>query len=69
MDFPNDNRLSLIQKISEEMNALGLESVRPAIQRHVEKAKTIRKSLDLAPLIEHTLLKPEATRRDIIRLC
>ena len=69
MDFPNDNRLSLIQKISEEMDGLGLESVRPAIQRHVEKTKTIKKPLDLAPLIEHTLLKPEATRRDIIRLC
>ena len=69
MDFPNDNRLSLIQKISEEMNGLGLESVRPAIQRHVEKTKTIKKPLDLAHLIEHTLLKPEATRKDILRLC
>jgi len=69
MDFPNDNRLSLIQKISEEMDTLGLESVMPAIQRHVEKTKTIKKPLDLAPLIEHTLLKPEATRKDILRLC
>ena len=51
MDFPNDNRLSLIQKISEEMDGLGLESVRPAIQRHVEKTKTIKKPLDLASLI------------------
>ncbi|MBU6390805.1 MAG: deoxyribose-phosphate aldolase [Planctomycetota bacterium] len=25
--------------------------------------------MDLAPLIEHTLLKPEATRRDIVILC
>jgi len=69
VDITNDNRLSLIQKISEEMDGLGLESVRPAIQRHVEKTKTIKKPLDLAPLIEHTLLKPEATRRDIIRFC
>ncbi len=69
IDFPNDNRFSLIQKISEELDSLGIESVKPAIQRHVEKTKTIRKPLDLAPLIEHTLLKPEATRRDIVRLC
>jgi len=69
VDITNDHRLSLIQKISDEMDGLGLESVRPAIQRHVEKAKTIKKPLDLAPLIEHTLLKPEATQRDIIRLC
>ena len=69
MDFTNDNRLSLIQKISGEMDGLGLESVKPAIQRHIEKTKTIKKSLDLAPLIEHTLLKPEATRRDVMRLC
>ena len=69
MDITNDHRLSLIQKISDEMDGLGLESVRPAIQRHVEKTKTIKKPLDLAPLIEHTLLKPEATRGDIIRLC
>ena len=69
MDFTNDNRLSLIQKISEEMDTLGLKSVRSAIQRHVEKTKTIKKPLDLAPLIEHTVLKPEATRKDIVRLC
>jgi deoxyribose-phosphate aldolase len=69
MDFSNDNRLSLIQKISKEVDGLGLEFVRPAIQRHIEKTKTIKKPLDLTLLIEHTLLKPEATRRDIIRLC
>ena len=69
MNFVNEDILSLIQKITDEIDALGLESVRPAIQRHVEKTKTIKKPLDLAPLIEHTLLKPEATRRDIMRLC
>lgn len=69
MNFVNEDILSLIQKITDEIDALGLESVRPAIQRHVEKTKTIKKPLDLAPLIEHTLLKPETTRRDIMRLC
>ncbi len=59
----------LFQKITEEIDALGLEFTKTAIRKPIEKAKTIRKPLDLAPFIEHTLLKPEATRRDIIRLC
>ncbi|HEY0840176.1 MAG TPA: deoxyribose-phosphate aldolase [Vulgatibacter sp.] len=29
----------------------------------------IRTSLDIAPLIDHTLLKPEASRDDVIKLC
>src|SRR3990172_13037078 len=69
MNFANEDRLLLIQKITDEIDALWLESFMPSMQRHVEKTKTIQKPLDLATLIEHTLLKPEATRRDIIRLC
>ena len=69
MDFTNDNRLTLIQKITKEIDALGLESLKPATQRPIEKPKPVQKPLDLAPLIEHTLLKPEATRRDILKLC
>ena len=59
----------LIQKITKEIDALGLKPLELAIQRHMEKPKPIQKPLDLAPLIEHTVLKPEATCRDILRLC
>src|SRR5574337_350624 len=60
---------TLIQKINEEIDAMGLKSTGPATRKYVEKPKPVQKPLDLAPLIEHTLLKPEATRRDITRLC
>jgi len=48
---------------------MGLDYRMPPIQRHFEKPNLIQKPLDLAPLIEHTLLKPEATRGDILKLC
>lgn len=69
MSFTRVDCLSLIQKISEEIDTLCLKSQESTIQRHVEKPSPIKNPLDLAPLIEHTLLKPEATRRNIIRLC
>jgi len=69
MSFTRVDCLSLIQKISEEIGALCLKSPESTIQRHVEKPSPIKNPLDLAPLIEHTLLKPEATHRDITRLC
>ncbi len=67
--FSNDHRLSLIQKITKEIDGLGLESMKTAIRKPIDKPKPIQKSLDLAPLIEHTLLKPEATHMDVMRLC
>ena len=60
---------TLIQKINEEIDAMGLKSTEPAIRKYVEKPKPVQKPPDLAPFIEHSLLKPEATRRDILRLC
>ena len=69
MNFTNEEQLSLIQKITDRIDAMGFEPTKPVIQKPIEKPKPIRKPLDLAPLIEHTLLKPEATRRDILRLC
>ncbi|MCF6154338.1 MAG: deoxyribose-phosphate aldolase [Candidatus Brocadia sp.] len=48
---------------------MGLKSTEPAIRKYVEKPKSVQKPFDLAPFIEHTLLKPEATRRDILRIC
>ena len=64
-----ENLSYLIQKTTEKIDALGLKPLRPAIRRRVEKPKPVKRPFDLAPLIEHTLLKPEATRKDIIRLC
>lgn len=69
MSFTKEESLPLIKRISEEIEAMGLKSMEPAIQKYVEKPKPVEKPLDLAPLIEHTLLKPEATRRDIRRVC
>lgn len=69
MNFANEDRLSLIQKITDRIDALGFEPTKPVIQKPIKKPKPVQKPLDLAPLIEHTLLKPEATRRDILKLC
>lgn len=60
---------TLIQKINEEINAMGLKSTESSIRKNMGKPKPVQKPFDLAPFIEHTLLKPEATRRDILRLC
>lgn len=63
------DRQHLIQKVSQEIDALGLKSSEPAIRIQVEKLRPVNRPRDLAALIEHTLLKPEATREDIIALC
>lgn len=63
------DRQHLIQKASEEIDALGLKPSKPVIRIQVEKPKPVKRLEDLAVLIEHTLLKPEATREDIIALC
>ena len=69
MSFTSSVYFHLIQKITEEIESLGLKSYESAIQKHAEKPKPVRKPIDLAPLIEHTLLKPEITHRDINKLC
>lgn len=40
-----------------------------AEKKRVELSKNIRKSSDIAPLIDHTLLKPDADVSDIFKLC
>ncbi len=59
---------SLIQEVTEEIGALELEQV-TKVQRQIEKHVAISAPSDIAPYIEHTLLNPDATRKDIIRLC
>ncbi len=60
---------NLIQKLTKEINALGLEQVVTKVQMQMEKSVVINAPSGLAPYIEHTLLNPDATRKDIIRLC
>jgi hypothetical protein len=68
MNLVDENRFYLIQKVKEEIDRIGLKSFEPAIRKQVEKPKFIKLPLDLTPYIEHTLLKPDATRNDIIKL-
>lgn len=69
MSFTQGNSLPLIQLIIEKIDALGIKSTESFVQRSIEIPKPVKKPLDLAPLIEHSLLRPEATRKDILRLC
>ena len=63
------DRQHLIQKINEQLDDLGLKALERTTRVQIEKPKTIRRGPDLAPLIEHTLLRPEARREDIVKLC
>lgn len=69
MNLIDENYEKLIQNINREFDALKLKSLEPAIRRIVEKPKPIKIPIDLAPYIEHTLLKPDATLKEVIRLC
>lgn len=69
MNFKYGDYLPLIQKVSEEIDAMGIKSTKSFVQKCPEKPKPVQKPLDLTPLIEHSLLRPEATRSDILRLC
>ena len=60
---------NLIQKVIKEIDALWLRQVMTKVQRQIEKSEAINSPSDLAPHIEHTLLNPDATRKDIIGLC
>ena len=49
MDFTNEEQLSLIQKITDKIDAMGFEPTKPVIQKPIEKPKPIQKPLDLVP--------------------
>jgi len=61
----------LVLKLTREVDALGLEAFEPTSPAQPERPGpgTIEKPADLAPWIEHTMLKPEATSQDIVKLC
>jgi len=68
MNFVGDQQY-LIQKVAERIDALELKPIESLIRIQIERPKSVNRPSDLAPLIEHTLLKPQATREDIITLC
>ena len=58
----------LIQAITHEIDGLGIKQVKNG-NAMFEKPAPIKQPSDLAKYIEHTSLKPEATREQIARLC
>lgn len=64
-----ESYLTVIKKIIDEFDAIGIKSYGSPARKYLWKPISIKHPLDVAPLIEHTLLKPAATHRDIIRLC
>ena len=70
MNLPGDLQ-QLVLKLTREMDALGLEPFETSSQIQLETpgAGAIEKPADLAPWIEHTMLKQQATRQDIVKLC
>lgn len=64
-----ENYLTVIKKFTDEFDAIGIKSYESPARKYLWKAINIKHPLDVAPLIEHTLLKPAAIHRDIIRLC
>ena len=64
-----ENYLTVIKKFTDEFDAIGIKSFESPARKYLLKPIKIKHPLDIAPLIEHTLLKPAATHRDIIRLC
>ncbi len=64
-----ENYYTVIKKFTDEFDAIGIKSYESPSRKYLWKPINIKHPLDLAPLIEHTLLKPEANHKDIIRLC
>src|SRR3989304_5825908 len=64
-----ENYLTIIKKFTDEFDTIGIKSFESSARKYLLKPIKIKHPLDVAPLIEHTLLKPAATHRDIIRLC
>jgi deoxyribose-phosphate aldolase len=63
------DREQLIRKVSREVAALGLESVERTVSIEAKTSTIVKRPQDVAPFIEHTLLRPEVTREDILKLC
>ena len=69
MSFAEENYQKIIRNINMEIDSLRLKSLKPDFGKKIEEPRPIKIPIDLAPYIEHTLLKPDATLNEIIRLC
>lgn len=59
----------VIQEVRQELDAVGL-CARPRPETvPLQKTRPVKRPADLAPFIEHTLLRPDATREKIFSLC
>jgi deoxyribose-phosphate aldolase len=63
------NLRSLIQEISNEIDDLGLEIFDLHRSLNFDEFKAINRPIDLAPLIEHTSLRPDTKKNKIIKIC
>jgi len=68
MNLPEDLQ-QLVLKLAREMDTLGLAAFETSSPVQLERPGAIEKPADLAPWIEHTMLKPQATSQDIVKLC
>jgi len=71
--IPEDSiRPDLIKEIKEIENfilELGIEPLESERPMKMEKSIRFDHPMDLAPLMEHTSLKPDVTKEQVIRLC
>jgi hypothetical protein len=65
----NKNRISLIKKLSDEIDGLDLISLEFDATSINDENMKINQPIDLAPYIEHTSLKPGVTKDKIVKLC
>jgi deoxyribose-phosphate aldolase len=65
----DENYKKLIKKIEIEIDNFGLKPLESAIPETKDRPKAIKIPMDLTPYIEHTLLKPNATIKEVIKLC
>ncbi|MGA7077376.1 MAG: deoxyribose-phosphate aldolase [Terriglobales bacterium] len=59
----------LLIKAAIDLDRARIPSVQPIAEVHRSKLATIERPRDLAQYIEHTALKPDATRHTIVKLC
>jgi deoxyribose-phosphate aldolase len=59
----------LIKEVEDFFLELGIEPLESETPIKMEKSMSFDDPKDLAPLIEHTSLKPDVTKKQVIRLC
>ncbi len=59
----------LLVKASQDLDRFRIPSIQPIAEMRRSSVATIEQPGDLAPYIEHTALKPDTTRGNIVSLC